>query len=147
MSKSVDPQPRAIPAPEEMPWSISYLHDDIQALRTQSHDDIQALRTEIGIVHNRIDETNCLLNDAIKETNRDLGNRIDETNRLLNDSIKETSRDLGNRIDETNKRIDETNRDLSEQIRAVHKRMDTYFLWMMGTLVTITGVLVAVIKL
>ena len=65
----------------------------------------------------------------------------------MNDSIKETSRDLGNRIDETNKRIDETNRDLSEQIRAVHKRMDTYFLWMMGTLVTITGVLVAVIKL
>lgn len=73
--------------------------------------------------------------------------RIDETNRLLNDGLKETNRVLGARIDETNKRIDETNRVLSEQIRAVHKRMDTYFLWMMGTLVAITGVLIAVIKL
>ena len=104
MSESTDPQTRAIPIPEEVPWSISYLHDDIQALRTQSHNDIQALRThdiqalhtEIGVVH---------------------------------------------------KRIDETNRLLGEQIRAVHKRMDTYFLWMMGTLVAITGVLIAVIKL
>ena len=107
MSESTDPQTRAIPAPEEMPWSISYLHDDIQALRIQSHADIQALRAqshadiqalyaEIGVVH---------------------------------------------------KRIDETNRVLSEQIRAVHKRMDTYFLWMMGTLVAVTGVLIAVIKL
>ena len=56
-----------------------------------------------------------------------------------------------NRIDETNRslgdRIDETNRSLGEQIRALHKRMDTYFLWMMGTLVAITSVLIAVIKL
>ncbi len=29
MSESTDPQTRAIPIPEEMPWSISYLHDDI----------------------------------------------------------------------------------------------------------------------
>ena len=65
----------------------------------------------------------------------------------MNDGLKETNRVLGARIDVTNKRIDETNRVLSEQIRAVHKRMDTYFLWMMGTLVAITGVLIAVIKL
>ena len=107
MSESTDPQTRAIPKPEEMPWVISYLHDDIQDLR-------QDLRTQVGAVNNRIDETNRLLGEQIHETN----NRIDETNRLL-----------------------------SEQIRAVHKRVDTYFLWMMGTLVTITGVLIAVIKL
>ena len=29
MSESTDPQTRAIPIPEEVPWSISYLHDDI----------------------------------------------------------------------------------------------------------------------
>jgi len=89
MSESTDPQTRATPKPEEMPWVISYLHDDIQDLR-------QDLRTQIGAVNNRIDETN---------------------------------------------------RSLGEQIRAVHKRIDIYFLWMMGTLVTITGVLIAVIKL
>ena len=110
MSESTDPQTRAVPTPEEMPWSISYLRDDIKDLRTQ-----------VGALHGRIDETN-----------RSLGERIDETNK---------------RIDETNRRIDETNRSLGEQIRALHKRMDTYFLWMMGTLVAITSVLIAVIKL
>ena len=103
MSESTDPQTRAVPTPEEMPWSISYLRDDIKDLRTQ-----------IGAIHGRIDETN---------------KRIDETNRSLGE------------------RIDETNRSLGEQIRALHKRMDTYFLWMMGTLVAITSVLIAVIKL
>ena len=103
MSESTDPQTRAVPTPEEMPWSISYLRDDIKDLRTQ-----------VGVLHERIDETN---------------KRIDETNRSLGD------------------RIDETNRSLGEQIRALHKRMDTYFLWMMGTLVAITSVLIAVIKL
>ena len=107
MSESTDPQTRAVPTPEEMPWSISYLRDDIKDLRTQ-----------VGAIHGRIDETN-----------RSLGERIDETNRSLGD------------------RIDETNRSLGEQIRALHKRMDTYFLWMMGTLVAITSVLIAVIKL
>ncbi|MCY3788387.1 MAG: hypothetical protein OXH63_06315 [Gemmatimonadetes bacterium] len=96
MSESTDPQTRAVPTPEEMPWSISYLRDDIKDLRTQ-----------VGALHGRIDETN-----------RSLGDRIDETNRSL-----------------------------GEQIRALHKRMDTYFLWMMGTLVAITSVLIAVIKL
>ena len=114
MSESTDPQTRAVPTPEEMPWSISYLRDDIKDLRTQ-----------VGAIHGRLDETN----KRIDETNRSLSERIDETNRSLGD------------------RIDETNRSLGEQIRALHKRMDTYFLWMMGTLVAITSVLIAVIKL
>ena len=140
MSESTDPQTRATPKPEEMPWVISYLHDDIQDLR-------QDLRTQIGTVNNRIDEFNRSLSDRIDETNRSLGDRIDKFNRSLDDRINETN----NRVDEFNRslgdRIDETNRSLGEQIRALHKRIDTYFLWMMGTLVTITGVLIAVIKL
>ena len=110
MSESTDPQTRAVPTPEEMPWSIGYLRDDIKDLRTQ-----------VGAIHGRIDETN----KRIDETNK----RIDETNRSLGE------------------RIDESNRSLGEQIRTLHKRMDTYFLWMMGTLVAITSVLIAVIKL
>ena len=140
MNESTDPQTRATPKPEEMPWVISYLHDDIQDLR-------QDLRTQIGTVNNRIDEFNRSLSDRIDETNRSLGDRIDKFNRSLDDRINETN----NRVDEFNRslgdRIDETNRSLGEQIRALHKRIDTYFLWMMGTLVTITGVLIAVIKL
>ncbi len=136
MSESTDPQTRATPKPEEMPWVISYLHDDIQDLR-------QDLRTQIGAVNNRIDEVNRSLSEQILETNRSLSEQIHEFNRSLDGRINETN----SRIDETNNRIDETNRSLGEQIRAVHKRIDIYFLWMMGTLVTITGVLIAVIKL
>ena len=121
MSESTNPQTRAVPTPEEMPWSISYLRDDIKDLRTQ-----------VGALHERIDETNRSLGDRIDETNK----RINETNKR----IDETNRSLGDRIDETN-------RSLGEQIRALHKRMDTYFLWMMGTLVALTSVLIAVIKL
>ncbi len=140
MSESTDPQTRATPKPEEMPWVISYLHDDIQDLR-------QDLRTQIGAVNNRIDEVNRSLSDRIDEFNRSLSDRIDETNRSLSEQIHEVSRSLDGRINETNNRVDEFNRSLGEQIRALHKRIDTYFLWMMGTLVTITGVLIAVIKL
>ena len=96
MSEGANPPRRAVPDPEEMPWSISYLRDDIKELRAE-------MGAQLGVVHNRIDETN---------------------------------RSLGGRIDETNKRLDETN-----------KRIDTHFRWIMGTLVTLTGVLIAVIKL
>ena len=89
MSEGADPPRRAVPAPEEMPWSISYLRDDIKELRTE-------VGAQVGALHNRIDETR-----------RSLSDRIDQTN----------------------------------------KRMDTHFLWTMGTLVTLTGVLIAVIKL
>ena len=129
MSESTDPQTRAIPAPEEMPWSISYLHDDIQALRIQSHNDIQALRTQS---HDDI--------QALRTQSRD---DIQALRAQSHDDIQALYAEIG----VVHKRIDETNRVLSEQIRAVHKRMDTYFLWMMGTLVAITGVLIAVIKL
>lgn len=107
MSEGADPPRRAVPAPEEMPWSISYLRDDIKELRAE-------VGVQLGALHNRIDETQ-----------RSLSDRIDETHRSLSD-----------RIDETNKRIDETN-----------KRIDIHFRWIMGTLVTLTGVLIAVIKL
>ena len=79
------------------------------------------------------------LRDDIQNLRQDLRIQI----KAGHDRIDETNK----RIDETNKRIDETSHMLGEQIRAVHKRMDTYFLWIMGTLVTITGILIAVIKL
>ena len=118
MSESTEPQPRTVPTPEEMPWSISYLHDSIQDLRVE----VRGLRDEVRTdIQNLRDEVRTDIQNLRDETNK----RIDETNRVL-----------GSRIDETNR-----------EIRALHKRMDTYFLWMMGTLITITGVLIAVIKL
>ena len=68
----------------------------------------------------------------------------------LREDIQDLRNQIGavhHRIDETNRRIDETNRSLGEQIQAVHKRMDAHFIWTMTTLVAITGILIAVIKL
>lgn len=75
--------------------------------------------------------------------------------------LREDIQDLRNQVGVVHHRIDETNRSLSEQIQdlrnqigAVHhridetnKRMDAYFRWTMTTLVAITGILIAVIKL
>ena len=58
--------------------------------------------------------------------------RIDETNRSLSEQIQ----DLRNQVGLVHRRIDETN-----------KRMDAYFRWTMTTLIAITGILIAVIKL
>ena len=140
MSESTDPQTRAIPAPEEMPWSISYLHDDIQALRIQSHDDIQALSTQS---RDDIQALRIQSRDDIQALRTQSHDDIQALRAQSHDDIQALYAEIG----VVHKRIDKTNRVLSEQIRAVHKRMDTYFLWMMGTLVAITGVLIAVIKL
>ncbi len=55
--------------------------------------------------------------------------------------------DLRNQVGTVHHRIDEINRSLGEQIQAVHKRMDAHFMWIMTTLVAITGILIGVIKL
>ena len=126
MTESSSPQSR--PAPQDLHWGISYLREDIQDLRNQ-----------IGSVHHRIDETNRSLGEQIQAVHH----RIDETNRSL-----------GEQIQAVHHRIDETNRSLGEQLQAVHrridetnKRMDAHFMWTMTTLVAITGILIAVIKL
>ncbi len=76
-----------------------------------------------GIIH---------LREDIRELRNQIGgihHRIDETNRSLGERIDETNRSLGQRIDETN------------------RSLNAYFRWTMATLVAITGILIAVIKL
>ena len=75
------------------------------------------------------------LREDIQDLRNQVGavhHRIDETNRSLGEQIQ----DLRNQIGAVHRRIDETN-----------KRMDAYFRWTMTTLVAITGILIAVIKL
>ena len=61
--------------------------------------------------------------------------------------LREDIRDLRNQIGGTHHRIDETNRSLGAQIQTLHRRLDAHFMWTMTTLVAITGILIAVIKL
>ena len=75
------------------------------------------------------------LREDIQDLRNQVGavhHRIDETNRSLSEQIQ----DLRNQVGLVHRRIDETN-----------KRMDAYFRWTMTTLIAITGILIAVIKL
>ena len=79
----------------------------------------------------------------LREDIQDLRNQIG----AVHHRIDETNRSLGEQIQAVHHRIDETNRSLGEQIQAVHKRMDVHFMWTMTTLIAITSILIAVIKL
>ena len=102
-------------------WGIAYLREDLQDMRLQMREDSKELRLQMVETNNRIDQFNQSLGQRIDETN----NRIDEFNQSL-----------GQRIDETNNRIDETN-----------KILESRFIWIITTMVAITGILIAVIKL
>ena len=123
------PAPKSAPTSEELHRGILHLREDIRDLRNQ-----------IGGIHHRIDETNRSLGGRIDETNRSLGGRIDETNRSLGERIDETNRSLG-------ERIDETNRSLGQKIDETNRSLNAYFRWTIATLVAMTGILSAVIKL
>ena len=93
-----------------------------------THWGIAYLREDLQDIRLQMREDTKELRVQMVETNK----RIDETNKR----IDETNQSLGQRIDETNKRIDDTN-----------KILESRFIWIITTMVAITGILIAVIKL
>ena len=61
----------------------------------------------------------------------------------LRQQIRDDIKDLRQEIAETNKRIDETNKRIDE----INKRIESRFTWLITTMVALTGILIAVIKL
>ncbi len=61
----------------------------------------------------------------------------------LRQQLREDVKDLRQQIAETNKRIDETN----ERIDETNKLIESRFAWLITTMVALTGILIAVIKL
>ncbi len=113
--------PRHMPA-EELPWGILYLREDIQDLRNG-----------LQQVHGRTDEINQSLGSRIDDINQSLGARLDELNRSLTGRIDEQGRFLLGRIDEKHD--------------SLAKRFDARFTWLMTTMVGLSGIIIAVIKL
>ncbi len=72
----------------------------------------------------------------LREDLQDLRQQMREDSQDLRQQIREDVKDLRQQIAETNKRIDETN-----------KRIDSRFAWLITTMVALTGILIAVIKL
>ncbi|MDE2999336.1 MAG: hypothetical protein OXU79_09700 [Gemmatimonadota bacterium] len=61
----------------------------------------------------------------------------------LRQQIREDVKDLRQQNIETNKRIDETNKRIDE----TNKLIESRFAWLITTMVALTGILIAVIKL
>ena len=118
MSETPSPQSSRPETPQDFHWGIAYLHEDMQ-------DQGNELRSEI----------------------RGLGARIDETAQKLRDEIRGSN----NRIDGVLTCIGENNRFMLQRIDQRHeelaKRLDARFLWMMTTMIGLTGVILAVIKI
>ena len=75
----------------------------------------------------------------LREDLQDLRQQIREDVKDLRQQNIETNK----RIDETNKRIDETNKRIDE----TNKLIESRFAWLITTMVALTGILIAVIKL
>ncbi len=61
--------------------------------------------------------------------------------------IREDGKDLRLQIAETNQRIDEVNQSLGQRVDQTNKLIDSRFAWLITTMVALTGILIAVIKL
>ena len=61
--------------------------------------------------------------------------------------MREDSKELRLQIVETNKRIDEVNQSLGQRIDETNKILESRFIWLITTMVALTGILIAVIKL
>ena len=79
----------------------------------------------------------------LREDLQDLRQQMREDSKDLRLQIAETNR----RIDETNERIDETNRRIDEVSQSLGRRIDSRFAWAITTMVALTGILAALIKL
>jgi len=97
-----------------------------------THWGIAYLREDLQDIRQQMREDSKELREQIAETNK----RIDEVNQFL-----------GQRIDETNKRIDQFNQSLGQRIDETNKLIGSRFTYLITTMVAITGILIAVIKL
>ena len=61
--------------------------------------------------------------------------------------MREDTKELRLQIVETNKRIDEVNQSLGQRIDETNKLLESRFIWIITTMVALTGILIAVIKL
>ena len=76
-----NPASQPTPPPEQLPWGISYLREDIQDLRQDLRDSTQGvrqeMREEIRLLHGRLDVMNASLSGRIDDRYELLLKRID----------------------------------------------------------------------
>ncbi len=142
MSESTEPT-SSQPQPEDMHWAVSYLREDLQDIRNETRglheriDDARAVATnESRDLRKRIDEVSA---EASKER-RDLCERIEAVSAVATGE----RRDLHKRIDDTTSSL---NTSMNARFDTLSARLDSNFRWTMMAMISIAGLLAAMIKL
>lgn len=115
--------------PAELHWGIVYLREDIQDLRT-----------EMRGLYTRIDD---LRNEMIAQ----LGNQRSELTIKIDNQCSEFSAQFGSQRTELTAQIDSLRGELTTQFSNLRGEMVSRFYWTIATMVTLAGVMAAVVKL
>ncbi|MBT4500975.1 MAG: hypothetical protein HOC74_24810 [Gemmatimonadetes bacterium] len=139
MTEETDPQPSRPTTSADLPWGINYLREDIQDLRHQ----ISGLREEVRA--------------EIKDVRTEIGGLRRETGEAINGlrtEIGELRKDTGEAINGLRTEIGELRKDTGEAINGLRgeiieqaRRFETRFTWTITTIVAMTGIIIATIKL
>lgn len=121
MTEETDPQPSRPTTSADLPWGINYLREDIQDLRHQ----ISGLREEVRA--------------EIKDVRTEIGGLRRETGEAINGLRTE----IGELRKDTGEAINGLRGEIIEQAR----RFETRFTWTITTIVAMTGIIIATIKL
>ncbi len=76
MSETSDPKSPSSKPPEDFRWGISYLREDIQALRQDMNSGNQGLQAQIQDLRQDLRQDVGTLNGRIDETNRRIDSRF-----------------------------------------------------------------------
>ena len=112
------PAPQSTPPPEQLPWGISYLREDIQDLRQDLRENIQGIRQEIQETHQRFHQ------------------EIQEVRQEVRQEIQGVRQDVRHELQE-----------VRQEMRSLRDHLDARFTWAIAPMVAMAGVIVAVIKL
>ena len=137
MSESTEPassQPQA----QDVHWAL-YLRDDLRDIRNEFrglHTRIDEARTET-IGESR--SVRAIIDEARIETSSEF--------RVVRAIMDEARTETSNEFRGVHTRIDEAKAETSSEIRTLHSRLDSHFRWMMTTMIAMTGVIAALVKL
>lgn len=146
---SQSPVPLSRP-PEDLHWGIVYLREDIQDLRGEIRavyvrldQTAQELRSEIQGSRNEIQGSRNEFQAGFLAVNA----RIDRTTQELRSEIQGSRNEFQTGFLTVNARIDQTNQRLDAQFEFLLKRLDNRFLWMITTMIALSGIIVTIFKI
>ena len=73
-----NPSSQSTPPPDQLPWGISYLREDIQDLRQDLRDNIQGVRQDLRSLDAKLEARTAALDGKIEAFDSRLNTRMDQ---------------------------------------------------------------------